>query len=120
MAKTGNTGLVRIIKAFNFAWKGLKSAFKTEAAFRQESLAVAIAIPVALFMHIPAASKAILIGSVMLVLIIECVNTAIEALADRISDEHHKLLGKAKDCGSAAVFLAIVNAVIVWLVIILN
>lgn len=122
MAKTKKpftkTGIQRIANACIYAARGLKAAFEGEAAFRQETIVAIVAIPVAFLMHVPLAAKMLLIGSIFLILIIECINTAIEALADQISDKKHKLLGVAKDCGSAAVFLAIINAALIWILVI--
>jgi diacylglycerol kinase (ATP) len=116
----GKTGLERIWLAYGYSAEGLKAALKNEDAFRQELILAAVLIPVAWFCHVPGSGKGIMIASVMLVLIVELLNSAVEAAVDRISLENHQLAKRAKDMGSAAVFLAIVNAVIVWFVILVS
>ncbi|MDQ3259485.1 MAG: diacylglycerol kinase [Burkholderiales bacterium] len=116
----GKAGLERIWLAFGFSAEGLKAALRNEDAFRQELILAGVLIPVAWFCHVPSYGKAIMIASVMLVLIVELLNSAVEAAVDRISFENHQLAKRAKDMGSAAVFLAIINVVIVWLVILLS
>ena len=116
----GKAGLERIWLAFGYSAEGLKAALRNEDAFRQELILAAVLIPVAWFCHVPSYAKAIMIASVMLVLIVELLNSAVEATVDRISLENHQLAKRAKDMGSAAVFLAIINAVIVWLVILVS
>ncbi|CAI06938.1 diacylglycerol kinase [Aromatoleum aromaticum] len=110
----GKTGLMRIWNAFRYSFAGLRAAFEHEDAFRQECLLAAVLIPLALFMPTGGAGKALLVGSVLLLLIVELVNSAIEATVDRVSLEHHLLAKRAKDIGSAAVLLALVNLAIVW------
>lgn len=114
MNKPGNTGFTRIINAAGYSWLGLKAAFKHEAAFRQE-LALAIAlIPLAVWLGQSSIERALLIGSVLLVLIVELINSAIEAVVDRFGNEQHELSGRAKDIGSAAVMVALINVIVVW------
>jgi len=108
------TGLTRIIKAAGYSWKGFRAAWQSEAAFRQETLAVIIAIVVASWLDIDAITRVLLIGSVVLVIIVELINSAIEAVVDRIGQDFHTLSGRAKDLGSAAVLLAILLAIFVW------
>lgn len=115
MAKPGKTGLIRVINAAGYSWLGLQAAFKHEAAFRQELLLVLLLTPLALWLGSDGVDYALLIGSLLLVLIVELLNSAVEAVVDRISDEHHELAGRAKDIGSAAVFVALANAALVWL-----
>jgi len=112
--KPGNTGLTRIIKAGGYSWQGFKAAFRYEAAFRQELLLALILLPLAFWLGENGVDYALLIGSVMLVLIAELVNSAVEAVVDRFGGEMHELSGRAKDIGSAAVFVALANVVIVW------
>lgn len=114
MAKPGNTGLTRIIKAGGYSLQGLTAAFKHEAAFRQELLLAIVLFPVALWFGETGLEKAILIASLLLVLIVELLNSAIEAVVDRIGSEHHELSGRAKDIGSAAVFIALANVIVTW------
>jgi len=110
----GKTGLKRIWNAFKYSLDGLKAAFKHEDAFRQECLLALVLIPVALFLSIPGPSKAMLIGSVLLVLIVELMNSAVEAVVDRVSLERHRLAKRAKDIGSAAVLITLINLALVW------
>lgn len=117
MAYSGNKGLTRIIKAGKYSWQGFKAAFQHEEAFRQELLIAVILIPVALLIEGSGTDKALLIGSVVLLLIVEILNSAIEAVVDRFGEELHELSGRAKDMASAAVLLAIVNLVITWLLV---
>ena len=119
MGNRGYTGLTRIIKAGGYSISGLWAAIRHEAAFRQELVLLVILTPVALWLGKNAVEYALLIGSLFLVLITELLNTAVEAAIDRIGVEQHKLSGRAKDVGSAAVFVALANAVIVWAFIIL-
>ena len=120
MAKQQPPGLKRIINATGYSFAGLKAAFKNEAAFRQELLLIAILVPLALWLGENALEKAVLIFSLLLVLIVELLNSAIESTNDRVSQERHELTGRAKDIASAAVALSLLNAAIVWLVLLLN
>ncbi len=114
MAKPGKTGLSRIIDAAGYSWLGLQAAYRHESAFRQELLLVAVLTPLALWLGEGGIDYALMIGALLLVLIVELLNSAVEAVVDRISDEHHELAGRAKDIGSAAVFMALANAALVW------
>ncbi len=114
MAYSGNTGLTRIIKAAQYSKQGIIAAYKHEEAFRQESWLALILIPLAFFVATTGIELALLIGSVILVLIVEILNSAIEAVVDRIGMEHHELCGRAKDMGSAAVMFALINVAVVW------
>lgn len=111
---TKNTGITRLIKAFGYSIAGFRACFKHEAAFRQELAASLLIVPAALWLGGTGVERAILLGSWMLVPIVELLNSAIEAVVDRIGPEHHKLSGQAKDTGSAAVLLAIMLAVVIW------
>ena len=117
MGKTGATGLRRIINASGYSWLGLKAAYKHESAFRQELWSAVILIPLAVYLGDSLADRAVLIVSVLFVLVVELLNSSIEAVVDRIGDEPHNLSGRAKDMGSAAVLIAIVIAVVVWLAV---
>ncbi len=110
----GKSGLQRIINACGYSMAGLGEAFRHEAAFRQELLLAAVLLPIALFSKKSGSDKALLIGSVMLVLIVELLNSAVESLTDRVSLEIHPLAKKAKDLGSAAVLLSLFTVAIVW------
>ncbi|WP_445496111.1 diacylglycerol kinase [Photorhabdus sp. SF281] len=107
-------GLTRIIKATGYSMKGLRAAWQNEAAFRQEIIVAILAVIVAFYLNISAIERILLIGSVMLVVIVEILNSAIEAVVDRIGSEFHELSGRAKDMGSAAVFLTMLLSLIVW------
>ena len=110
----GATGLRRIWNAFNYSLSGLRAAFLNEDAFRQECLLAVVLIPIALLLPLPGIDRALMIGSVLLVLIVELINSAIEAAIDRISLDHHQLSKRAKDLGSAAVLIALINVLITW------
>lgn len=114
MGKTGATGLRRIINAFGYSMKGLRAAFKYESAFRQETALLIILLPLAILLGQTIVDYSILIGSLLLVMMVELLNSALEAVVDRVSDEHHKLAGRAKDMGSAAVFIALLNVIVIW------
>jgi diacylglycerol kinase (ATP) len=117
VAKQGKTGLLRIYQAFFYSMAGFKAAWQNEAAFRQEVLLTLAMIPAALWLGDTPLEKIVLIGCLVLVLLAELFNSAIEAVVDRIGTEKHDLSGRAKDIGSAAVFLTLTWAAIVWLVI---
>ena len=104
----------RVVKAFGYSIDGLAGAWRTEGAFRQEVLFAVVLIPISCFLSVTMVEHALLIGSVLLVLIVELLNSSMEAAIDRISMDRHPLSKKAKDTGSAAVLLAIVTAMIVW------
>ena len=110
----GKTGLTRLINALGYSLAGFSAAYRHEDAFRQETWLALILIPLALFLPASGIGKALMVGSVLLVLIIELINSAIEAVVDRVSLEHHRLAKRAKDIGSAAVLLALVNVFITW------
>ena len=114
MAKTGATGFTRIFNAAGYSWLGFKAAYKHEAAFRQELWLSLVLTPVALYFGPSYADKAILMASLVFILLIEILNSALEAVVDRFGDEIHPLAGRAKDMGSAAVFLAFIIAGLVW------
>lgn len=108
------TGLRRVINATGYSLCGLKSAWQTEAAFRQEALLMVILLPMAILLGKNGVERALLISVCLVVLIAELLNSAIEAVVDRIGLEHHPLAGAAKDLGSAAVFVSLVMVVMVW------
>lgn len=110
----GKTGLRRIRNAFGYSLDGLSQAWRHENAFRQEVGLALVLVPAAFFMPVGGAGRALMIGSVLLVLVVELLNSAIEAVVDRVSLEHHLLAKRAKDAGSAAVFLSLVNVAVVW------
>jgi diacylglycerol kinase (ATP) len=110
----GKTGLRRICNALLYSIDGLAAAFRHEDAFRQEILLACILVPLALYLPVGAAMQCLMIASVIGVLIVELLNSGIEAVTDRVSLEDHALAKRAKDLGSAAVLLAIVNVIVVW------
>jgi diacylglycerol kinase (ATP) len=110
----GKTGLRRLINALGYTRDGFAAAFRHEDAFRQEAVLAALMIPLALWLDVGAVGKVMMIASVLLALIVELLNSAIEATVDRISLDRHHLAKRAKDLGSAAVFLALVNVIVVW------
>lgn len=112
--KPGHTGLTHLIHSTRYSMKGLKAAFINEAAFRQEVALCVILFPAAIFLGETLVERLLLIGCCALVLVAELVNSAIEAVVDRIGPEHHELSGRAKDIGSAAVFIALVFAGVTW------
>ncbi len=115
----GKTGLVRLWNALGYSLAGFRAAYKHEDAFRQEVLLAIILIPLALWVPVSFLGKALLIGSVLLVIIVELVNSAIEATVDRISLENHDLAKRAKDLGSAAVLVSLGNVVVIWALVLL-
>ena len=110
----GRTGLDRIVHAAINSWSGLRLAYSGESAFRQETWLAVMLLPAAFWVGRDLLEVALLAGSVVLVLIVELLNSAVEALADALSVEHHPLLGRAKDLGSAAVMLALLGVPFTW------
>ena len=113
------TGLRRLINASIYSYRGLIACFKSEAAFRQELAMAAVLMPIGLWLGNSGVERALLVGSVMLVLIAELFNTGIEYVVDRFGGEIHELSGKAKDSAAAAVFLALCNLAVVWVLVLL-
>jgi len=114
MADNENTGLKRILKATVYSWQGIRDAFHHEAAFRQELGLAVVLIPLAIWLADNVMQMALMISSVILLLITEILNSAIEAVVDRFGGEQHELSGRAKDMGSAAVLLALVYLLVIW------
>lgn len=110
----GKTGLTRLLNAFGYSLAGFRAAYKHEDAFRQELHLAIVLIPLALWLPASHIGKALMVGSVLLVIIVELINSAIEATVDRISLENHDLAKRAKDIGSSAVLVSLVNVIIVW------
>lgn len=110
----GKTGVRRVVNALRYSMDGLRAAYTGEDAFRQEILLAAVLIPLALWLPVSGFGKALMIASVLLVLAVELINSAIEAVVDRISLDRHALSKRAKDLGSAAVLLVLVNVGAVW------
>ena len=113
----GKTGIRRVINACTYSADGLKAAFQYEDAFRQEVFLAVVLIPLAFYLEPTATGRALMIASVLLVLIVELLNSALEAAVDRISLENHPLIKRAKDMGSAAVMIALLNAVVMWFLV---
>ncbi len=111
----GKTGVQRVWNAWHYSLAGLRAAFSGEDAFRQEVLLAALLIPASFVLPVGGVGRALMIASVLLVLIVELLNSAIEAAVDRVSLDRHHLAKRAKDIGSAAVLLALVNVILVWL-----
>jgi len=116
----GKTGLRRVWNAFFYSLEGFRAAWKHEDAFRQEVLFALVLIPLAIYLGDDGLQRAMMIASVLLVLIVELINSAIEATVDRISLENHQLAKRAKDIGSAAVLIALTNVLVVWGLVLLG
>ena len=114
MGKHGNTGIRRIVNATLFSMAGLRAAWQHEAAFRQEVMLAVVLIPTGVWLGRSAVERALLIGSCLLVLVVELLNSGIEAIVDRVGLEPHRLSGQAKDLGSAAVFVSLALVLVVW------
>ncbi len=115
--RKGTTGLRRLINATRYSLSGFAEAARREDAFRQELILAAVLVPLGLALGVNGIERALLVGSVLLVLIIELLNSAVEATVDRVSLDAHDLARRAKDLGSAAVMLSLVNAAVVWLLV---
>ena len=118
MNKPGNVGLRRVVNATFYSLAGLRAAWQNEAAFRQELVLVLILTPTAFWLGQNALERSALIASCWLVLIVELLNSAVEAVVDRVGPEHHELSGRAKDMGSAGVLLSLALTLLVWALII--
>ena len=116
----GKTGLRRVLNAAGYSWAGLCAAYKHESAFRQELWLGLVLVPLGFYLGDTAVERVLMVGALLLVLIVELLNSAIEASVDRISLEHHLLIKRAKDMGSAAVLLALLNAVLVWVLLLID
>jgi diacylglycerol kinase (ATP) len=112
------SGLRRIVRAAGYSASGLRAAYRNEHAFRQEVWLAVPLVAVASVIDVSITARALLIGSVILVLVVELLNSAIEAVVDRVSPEFHPLSKRAKDIGSSAVFLGLVNVFLVWGIVI--
>ncbi|CAK1935311.1 diacylglycerol kinase [Vibrio crassostreae] len=119
LGKPGAAGIKRILNAAGYSIKGLTSAFKTEAAIRQELALCVIFIPIAFVLDISKVETILMVASLVLVFLFELINSAIEAVVDRVGTEHHELSGKAKDIGSAAVMVSLGLALFTWLYILI-
>ena len=113
-------GIKRVIHAAGYSLKGFAAAYKYEAAFRQEVWLSVVLVPVGIWLGENGVERALLVGTILLVLIVELLNSAIEAVVDRVGPEKHKLSGRAKDQGSAAVFISLLAVVLVWAMILIG
>ena len=116
----GKTGIKRLANAFKYSVAGTLAAFKHEDAFRQEVILSIVLIPLAIYLGETTTEQALMITSVILIIIVELLNSSVEATVDRISVKRHKLAKRAKDIGSAAVFFSLVNASVIWFLIIVK
>lgn len=116
----GRTGFRRIWNALHYSLAGLAAAYRHEDAFRQEVYLAIVLIPLALLLPATGIGHALMVGSVLLVLIVELINSAVEAMVDRISLDNHRLAKRAKDIGSAAVLVSLINVAIIWLLVLLG
>lgn len=110
----GKQGLTRLINALGYSRDGLCAAWQNEAAFREEVLLAVVTIPLGLWLGHTGIERALLVGSILFVLIVEILNSAVEAVVDKASPEKHELAKRAKDMGSAAVLLSLFNAAVIW------
>ena len=110
----GKQGLTRLINALGYSRDGIAAAWKNEAAFREEVILAAIAIPLAFYLGKTGVERALLLGSIIFILIVEILNSAVEAVVDKASPEKHDLAKRAKDMGSAAVLFSLINAALIW------
>ena len=115
----GKTGVQRVINATRYSLEGLAAAARHEDAFRQELILAAVLVPLGLWLGNDGVERALLVGSVLMVLVVELLNSAVEAAVDRVSLEDHQLAKRAKDIGSAAVMMSLVTAGVVWLLVLL-
>ena len=116
----GKTGLKRLMNAFGYSIAGTLAAFKHEDAFRQEVVLAVVLIPVALYFGETAIDQALMISSLLFIIIVELLNSSIEAADDRLSVKHHRLAKRAKDIGSAAVFFSLINAAVIWFLLLVK
>lgn len=116
----GKTGLKRLVNAFGYSMDGFKAAYQHEDAFRQEVWLSLVMIPLTFYLEAETLHRILMVGSVLLVMIVELLNSAVEAVVDRVSIERHALAKRAKDIGSAAVLLALINLAVVWGLILLG
>src|SRR5574343_439276 len=115
----GKKGLTRLWNALGYSRDGLAAAWKNEAAFREEVLLAAITIPLAFYLGKTGVDRALLVGSILLILIVEILNSGLEAVVDKASPEKHELAKRAKDMGSAGVLLSLISAATVWACVLL-
>ncbi|WP_418357084.1 MULTISPECIES: diacylglycerol kinase [Shewanella] len=119
MKPANNHGLKRVFRATGFSIKGLRSAWQNEAAFRQEAILAIIMLPIALIVDVSTTERILMVMTLLIVLIVELLNSAIEAVVDRVGDEIHPLSGQAKDIASAAVFISLALCAITWAIVLI-
>jgi len=117
---SGKSGLTRLWAALRYSLQGLKATFCNEPAFRQECYLAVVLIPLAFYLGANGMERAMLIGAWLLVMIVELLNSGLEAVVDRFGDEYHALSGIAKDAGSAAVLLSLLAAVLIWVLVLIG
>jgi len=117
VAREKPTGITRVIRAFGYSFQGFRHAWREEAAFRQEALLSVLLIPIGLYLGRSGVERALLVSPVLLILVIEILNSAVEAVVDRSGTERHPLAGMAKDMGSAAVMLSFILLGTVWFLV---
>jgi diacylglycerol kinase (ATP) len=115
----GKTGVRRVLNAARYSLEGFAAAARHEDAFRQELMLAAVLVPLGLWLGNDGTERALLVGSVLIVLVVELLNSAVEATVDRVSLEDHRLAKRAKDLGSAAVMMSLVTVAAVWLLLLL-
>jgi diacylglycerol kinase (ATP) len=120
MGSSGASGFTRLVNATRYSWQGFTACYRHEEAFRQEIWAALVLVPLALWLGSDILERVILICSVLLVLVVELLNSAIEAVTDRIGEERHELAQRAKDMGSAAVMTSLLIWALIWLAILLG
>jgi diacylglycerol kinase (ATP) len=120
MALNPGAELERLVRATVYSWQGLRAAFRNEAAFRQEFFLSLVLIPLGIWFGRTGTERALLVGSIVVVMIVELLNSGIEAVVDRFGGEMHELSGRAKDVGSAAVLLALLNVIVVWALVLFS
>lgn len=120
MSNQNAKGLRRLINAFGYSLAGFRACYRNEEALRQESYALVVLLPLALWLGESGVERALLAGSMLIVPLVELLNSAIEAIVDRFGSEHHELSGRAKDIGSAAVLLSIIIALLTWILVIIG
>ena len=116
----GKTGIKRLANAFTYSVAGTLAAFKHEDAFRQEVILSVVLIPLAIYLGQTSIEQALMISSILLIIIVELLNSSVEATVDRISVKRHKLSKRAKGIGSAAVFFSLMNAAVIWFLILVK
>ena len=118
--KSNQKGFTRLIYATRYSWLGLRAAWRHEAAFRQEFVSLCVLAPLAIVLPVSGLERFLLIGSIIAVIVVELLNSAIEAVVDRIGPEMHDLSGQAKDMGSAAVLLTLLMAIATWVYVLFS